>query len=567
MSPPHRSLRDANEYTTHHADFVERFTQREKQQRTWKINSEGTSWEYWRQYKQLYSSVTGKYVDRNDSREVLKWHDAYLVPKYSFRPPNIDGKPVLGPDDLLVLQTFNIAYDTGIFTLERQRIQLSGSYLILGCTGARPAEVVDNEKNKPRDGSWEELWGGQASLQDDDAEAKSTDEVPDKNSRLLEDILSQESEGRGRPKALCYKDVSLIVVRHPDTNEDVLAMAIKFIHHKGSHSKPKPTIFFFIAIKRLIFCPILAIISLALDDEAFDAPSLTTAERVFRIKSRGPVQCTHLRWKQKWLERPIFRGFDGSSTSEEKALPYYKLRDDMERQTLDAGFEEPIGPKGFRRGAANAANGKAPNAVRDQVMRHDPKWATFNSAYINEKVEFHLQNAFLDEPMEDGLIKFFTHISIMRDPRASYDMVPEEVWRTLPPDPDIAALEAQRGVRRLSNKIRNKRAQRNKALRQEHKKYYFYNRPTWDIEKQTMNAFEDDEEEEDGGAANHIQPPIELRIPERARLAEILCHHPDNLNRIELRRLRIEATQLMTALCSKKETVRQIMYKPSTEFV
>ena len=75
-------------------------------------------------------------------------------------------------------------------------------------------------------------------------------------------------------------------------------------------------------------------------------------------------------------------------------------------------------------------------------MRHDPKWATFNGAYINEKVEFHLQNAFLDESMEDGLIKFFTHISIMRDPRASYDMVPDEVWSTLPPDPDIAELEA-----------------------------------------------------------------------------------------------------------------------------
>lgn len=38
----------------------------------WKIISEGTSWEYWRQYKQLYSSVTGRYVDRNDAREVHK---------------------------------------------------------------------------------------------------------------------------------------------------------------------------------------------------------------------------------------------------------------------------------------------------------------------------------------------------------------------------------------------------------------------------------------------------------------------------------------------------------------
>ena len=117
------------------------------------------------------------------------------------------------------------------------------------------------------------------------------------------------------------------------------------------------TIFFFTTTRRLIFCPILIIISLALDDRAFDAPSLTTAERVFRIKNRGPSKCTHLRWKKEWLKRPIFRGFDGSFTSDKKALPYYKLRDDMERQTLDAGFEEPIGPKAFRRGAANAANG------------------------------------------------------------------------------------------------------------------------------------------------------------------------------------------------------------------
>jgi hypothetical protein len=40
------------------------------------------------------------------------------------------------------------------------------------------------------------------------------------------------------------------------------------------------------------------------------------------------------------------------------------------------------------------------------MMRHDPKWATFNSAYINEKVQFDLQNAFLDELLEDGLITF-----------------------------------------------------------------------------------------------------------------------------------------------------------------
>lgn len=147
---------------------------------------------------------------------------------------------MLGPDDLLVLQTFNIAYDTGVFPLERQRINLSGSYIILASTGARPAEVVDNEKNKPKGGSWDELWGRQDDSRDDDTQRKSANEAFDENSRLLEDILTQETEGRGRPKALCYEDVSLMVVRHPDTGQDVLAMAIKFIHHKGADSKPKP---------------------------------------------------------------------------------------------------------------------------------------------------------------------------------------------------------------------------------------------------------------------------------------------------------------------------------------
>lgn len=53
-----------------------------------------------------------------------QWHDAYLVPKYKLRQPNINGKPVLGSDDLLTLLSFNIAYDTGIFSLERHRINL-----------------------------------------------------------------------------------------------------------------------------------------------------------------------------------------------------------------------------------------------------------------------------------------------------------------------------------------------------------------------------------------------------------------------------------------------------------
>ena len=54
------------------------------------------------------------------------------------------------------------------------------------------------------------------------------DESLDDNSKLLEE-LSQETVARGHPKALYYEDILLMVVRHPETGEDVLATSIKFI--------------------------------------------------------------------------------------------------------------------------------------------------------------------------------------------------------------------------------------------------------------------------------------------------------------------------------------------------
>ena len=145
----------------------------------------------------------------------------------------------MGPSDLLALLTFNIAYDEGIFSTERHRINLPGIYLFLSYTGARPAEIVDNEKKKPKDGSYEDLWDEGVRSRDEE-DSDETGAALDKSSQVLERILTQETEDRGRPKALCYEDVILAVVRHPETGEDVLAMAVRLIHHKGADHKPKP---------------------------------------------------------------------------------------------------------------------------------------------------------------------------------------------------------------------------------------------------------------------------------------------------------------------------------------
>lgn len=112
-------------------------------------------------------------------------------------------------------------------------------YLSLAYTGARPAEIVDNEKRMPKDGSLEEVFGPNLVAGDGlDVEAQ------DDASQVLERMLCQEATDRGRPKALCYEDVFLMVVRHPDTGTDVLAMSMKFIHHKGADKKPKPYVSF-----------------------------------------------------------------------------------------------------------------------------------------------------------------------------------------------------------------------------------------------------------------------------------------------------------------------------------
>ncbi|KAK8076087.1 hypothetical protein PG994_003359 [Apiospora phragmitis] len=357
---------------------------------------------------------------------------------------------------------------------------------------------------KPSDGSYEDLFGPKRLKGPNDED----DQLPDEDSRLLEDILSHETTGRGRPKALCYEDIRLIVVRYPETGLDVFAMAMKFIHYKGEDNKLKP---------------------LAIVDQAFAAPSLITVRRVFQVKNLSGMKCTHLRWKKEWLKRPVFRRFHGSQVSEDEALQYHKLRDDLKRQSLDMGEEESIVPRAFRRGNANAMNGKAPDAVRDQALRHDPKWATFNSAYINENVEYDTQNAFLDEPTEDKLINLFTYIGMTRDPRAQRQPNKKE-------------------IRDLTDKIRALEAKRVKAVEEQYREYWFYNRSTWDIERQVAGNEE---------LMEYSVPMVELQLPERAEMARIFLNQPEMPSYEEMRELCVRACEAMVVLCHRREMPRR----------
>ena len=122
------------------------------------------------------------------------------------------------------------------------------------------------------------------------------------------------------------------------------------------------TIFFFTEVDDPIFCPITHFVSLALADNAFEAPSMTTPERIFEHKVWGPVLCTPLSWKQEKLKTPVFRRdestADGRITSSKTALPYSQLQDCMDRLGKAAGFLEKLTSYCFRRGTANAVDRK-----------------------------------------------------------------------------------------------------------------------------------------------------------------------------------------------------------------
>lgn len=292
----------------------------------------------------------------------LQYHDQVLVPRFGWRPPDPD-KPVVGArevDDLLV---FNIAYDTSIASTERHRINRWGCYLFLYYTGARAAELVESEKKEP-DNAKKLFHQKAVTLPDDGAEDEAP--APDAFSKRVSELLEQEPAQRGRSKSLCYEDILLMIALHPVSGRYLPAMAIRFTHHKGADNRPKPwvsslllelygleltlrarTVFWLRAAKILVFCPINIIISIALDDKAFDSEHLTDASRVFNLGTWGATKCTPIRWKRSMLKVPVFR------------MRYHTLRDDLKQQTLEMGHERHWTTKYFRRGTANGAtNGK-----------------------------------------------------------------------------------------------------------------------------------------------------------------------------------------------------------------
>jgi hypothetical protein len=100
-------------------------------------------------------------------------------------------------------------------------------------------------------------------------------------------------------------------------------------------------------------------------------------------------------------------------------------------------------------------SGVASDAVRDQVMRHDPLTGVFNGAYLNHRVRFNVQDAFLESDItDDGLTRAFTLMSIRCNPGVPKDVPLEIMDRSLAADPDV--VERGRELQTLQVQIKQK---------------------------------------------------------------------------------------------------------------
>jgi hypothetical protein len=134
-------------------------------------------------------------------------------------------------DDLLMALTHHWSKDISQFPDERQRVQLAVIMLFAAFTASRPGELVDGSRKR-----------GRRKAANQRAKTEGGIQLPwnDIDNDDFDEITNTEPDGY-RPKALCYEDVSVVLLPNPkDGTRNVLAMEIRLANHKGSDNKPKP---------------------------------------------------------------------------------------------------------------------------------------------------------------------------------------------------------------------------------------------------------------------------------------------------------------------------------------
>jgi hypothetical protein len=198
-------------------------------------------------------------------------------------------------------------------------------------------------------------------------------------------------------------------------------------------------------------------------------------------------------------------------------------------------------------------------------------------AYINQRVQCHVQAAFLGQPSAQALFKAVTHMSRYVDPRAPTELTSDEAAK-LRLDPEVGKLKELRD--QLSKEIRSESGTIKKAemagtkLYQLYKKagdalkcakekltksakkharaHYFNTIDTLEINKQL-----EDSTQLDLGADGWKPPEVEHHPAERKEVAGLICVEMLHLDDGAKLDHRIRTANAILSLCRKKEPPRR----------
>lgn len=240
----------------------------------------------------------------------------------------------------------------------------------------------------------------------------------------------------------------------------------------------------------------------------------------------------------------------------------------LDRIGKDLGSEEKWTSYCMRRGNINALIHIAPNAVVDQVARHDPNTGCKENAYLNHRVGYNTQDAFLEkDPSADGLTRAFTHISIRCNPEVPKEIPKEEFDKLVDQDPYL--VELSRTARSQWISIRQQYGLIKKAPAAIAKEYR-------ELQKKLKNAkknFRDEmtevfreayrrrihneelERQLDHKAVEDVaEPAIVHQLEERNQLQVVLCDFNMDLSLHQNTERKIRGINLMVSLASRRET-------------
>lgn len=308
-------------------------------------------------------------------------------------------------------------------------------------------------------------------------------------------------------------------------------------------------------------------IVLGMHDNAFEL-EFTSVEQLFSLRVDPRRKSMRLRWKKSWEDRPLFRQavptVDGVRTSEKEPLRYHTFLYYIQRLGFMAGLMRILNPYNIRRGAGEAVDSVATQALLQQVMGH--RDAGVLQAYMNERVQCDVQAAFLGRPSAEALFKAVSHMSRDVDPRAPSTLTDFECDQ-LKTHPLLVELRERRDV--LSKEVRQAHGTLKKAKAAGSKLFKLYNEAQSDLEsakkrltrgkiEDSRKEFFDQVETEDArrqlglsvlDLSEEWKPEAVQHTLERKKVAKLICESTSGLPQQKKLEHRIQTIRALLEFC------------------